>query len=138
MTAFRFLLSHILLVLLASPFSAIQAQDPTSDAPSSSSSQSPPSLTVYYLGGQGPQATLGPTGTQGNPSFYTALQAYNPATVIPAPAPDGDAKPAGTYTLQLGTIANAGGSGVSIPIEQGFMGFSVDMSVANQVLGKNS
>jgi hypothetical protein len=125
--AFRPLLSFLLL-LVSSPLSPIQAQDPTSQAPPPSQTSAP--LTVYYIAGQGPQATLVPS----NAVDDSHLQAYNPASVIPAPVPGGDAKPAGTYTLQLG----AGGGGASVPIQQGFMGFSIEMSVANQVLGKNS
>jgi hypothetical protein len=128
--AFRSLLS--LLLLLPSLFSPTQAQDPTNEAPPSPQSSVP--VTVYYIAGQGPQATL--HASNSGDDFITALQAYNPSSVIPAPVPAGTAKPGGTYTLHLGAVQ--AGSGVSIPIEQGFMGFSVEMSVANQVLGKNS
>ncbi|KAF5376627.1 hypothetical protein D9615_007857 [Tricholomella constricta] len=82
-------------------------------------------VTVY---GQKP---LVPT-TTAAAADYTGAAAYNPTTLIPPPIPS----PLNTqFTLQL---QNGGTPGLSIPQEGSFLGFSIEMSVANQVLGKNS
>ncbi|KAG5645144.1 hypothetical protein DXG03_006861 [Asterophora parasitica] len=85
-------------------------------------------VTVYH------QTPTVPTPTSAAADAeYTGAAAYNPTTLIPPPVPS----PLNTqFTLQL----QSGGDvqGLSIPQEGSFLGFSIEMSVANQVLGKNS
>ena len=87
------------------------------------------SVTVYHV-----QGTLGANtaSVSGNAANYTGAAAYNPTTLAPPPVPTNP--PAPQFGIQLG----ANPVGASIPIPAGFFGFSVEMSVANQVLGKNS
>ncbi|KAK0480722.1 hypothetical protein IW261DRAFT_1137525 [Armillaria novae-zelandiae] len=85
-------------------------------------------VTVHYIPGQEPFAT-----TTADPSVYTGLNAYNPILLNPPPPPD--PAPATAFFIQL---VNGGTPGASIPQPGQFFGFSIEMSVANQVLGKNS
>jgi hypothetical protein len=87
------------------------------------------SITVYHA-----QGTLGANtaSASGNAANYTGAAAYNPTTLAPPPVPTNPSAP--QFGIQLG--ANPVGASISIPA--GFFGFSVEMSVANQVLGKNS
>ncbi|KAK0243051.1 glycoside hydrolase family 79 protein [Armillaria nabsnona] len=64
---------------------------------------------------------------------YTGAAAYNP-TVLNAP-PIPDPLPPMQFGIQL---QNGGTMGVSIVQSGSFVGFSIEMSVANQALGKNS
>ncbi|KAH9476802.1 Beta-glucuronidase [Psilocybe cubensis] len=88
-------------------------------------------VTVY---GQIPLAQTA-SGTSGIPTIptlaaYDKTQLVPPAIVEPAPA--------NAYTLTLQDNA-AAVDGLSIPhVGPGFWGFSLEMSVLNQVLGKNS
>ncbi|KAF9077358.1 hypothetical protein BDP27DRAFT_1413776 [Rhodocollybia butyracea] len=88
-------------------------------------------VTVYYAPGQNPLST--PTATSSaSAASYTDAAAYNPIT-LPVPAlPD----PMPPLSLSFNLQANAPGR--SITQSGAFMGFSIEMSVANQVLGKNS
>ncbi|KAF9649324.1 glycoside hydrolase family 79 protein [Thelephora ganbajun] len=84
-------------------------------------------VTVY---GQGP---LGATRTIQPDASWTGLPAYDPTTLTPpvvSPLPT-------PYFLQLTSDVNAVG-GVSIPIKGSFYGFSIEVSVVDQILGKNS
>ncbi|GLB44466.1 putative glycosyl hydrolase family 79 C-terminal beta domain [Lyophyllum shimeji] len=84
-------------------------------------------ITVYYQPGQEP-LTATATANGGN---YTGLAAYNPNMLAPPPVPS----PLNTnFSLQV----QNGTPGMSIPQQGSFLGFSIEMSVANQVLGKNS
>jgi len=84
-------------------------------------------VTIYYPKGQAPLATSTVPAAQ-----YTGAAAYNPTTLLPPPVPS----PLNTqFVIQL---QNGGTPGVSIQQEGCFFGFSIEMSVANQVLGKNS
>ncbi|KAK0192626.1 hypothetical protein F5146DRAFT_1136454 [Armillaria mellea] len=85
-------------------------------------------VTVHYILGQEPFAT-----TTADPSVYTGLNAYTPIVLNPPPPPD--PAPATAFFIQL---VNGGTPGASIPQPGQFFGFSIEMSVANQVLGKNS
>ncbi|KIK59064.1 glycoside hydrolase family 79 protein [Collybiopsis luxurians FD-317 M1] len=91
-------------------------------------------ITVYGITGQ--QVLDGQTATNtAAAANYTGSAAYNP-TVLNAPQiPTGDQAPATQFTIQL---QNGGTSGLSITQQGSFLGFSIEMSVANQVLGKNS
>ncbi|GLB44465.1 putative glycosyl hydrolase family 79 C-terminal beta domain [Lyophyllum shimeji] len=63
---------------------------------------------------------------------YTGAAAYNPTVLQPPPVPS----PLNTqFVVQL---QNGGTPGASIQQSGSFFGFSIEMSVANQVLGKNS
>ncbi|KAJ3727373.1 hypothetical protein DFJ43DRAFT_1001722 [Lentinula guzmanii] len=84
-------------------------------------------VTVYYAPGQNPFST-----TSADASSYTGAAAYNPTTFDPPALPD----PLPSLSLDFNIQNNP--SGLSITQSGAFMGFSVEMSVANQVLGKNS
>ncbi|PPQ73631.1 hypothetical protein CVT26_010622 [Gymnopilus dilepis] len=86
-------------------------------------------VTVYYL--QGTQATLGPAvptavNSAGN---CTGPWAYCPAT-LSAPAPPGPTALPTTFTLQT---TNAVPQNASVAQNGSFFGFSIEMSVVNQV-----
>lgn len=84
--------------------------------------QSALAVTVY---GQTP---LGATQTLPPGAIYTGLPAYDPTILNPPPV---NATP-GPYSLQLTNDVNAM-SGVSIPMNGTFYGFSIEMSVVNQI-----
>lgn len=89
------------------------------------------SVTVYYLEGQSvlsPYGTTSETGTAAAAS-YTGSAAYNP-TMLQAPAPPGSAALPTSFGI---TLQNSVPGGASIVQTGGFFGFSVEMSVANQV-----
>ncbi|RDB17658.1 Beta-glucuronidase [Hypsizygus marmoreus] len=87
-------------------------------------------VTVYYIQGQEPLTATG-TASAGAAN-YTGAAAYNPTVLNPPPVPS----PFNSqFNIQL---QNGGTPGVSIPQEGSFLGFSIEMSVANQVLGKNA
>ena len=84
--------------------------------------QSALAVTVY---GQTP---LGATQTGQPNANWTGLPAYDPTTltapvISPLPSP---------YSLQLTNDVNAVG-GVSIPVKGSFLGFSIEVSVVNQI-----
>ncbi|KAF8064391.1 glycoside hydrolase family 79 protein [Lyophyllum atratum] len=85
-------------------------------------------VTVYYQQGQAP-FTATATAPGGN---YTGLAAFNPNTLTPPPVPQFNK----TFAIEL--LGGGGAQGLSIQQEGSFLGFSIEMSVANQVLGKNS
>lgn len=61
---------------------------------------------------------------------YTGAAAYDP-TILNAPAPPDPAPPT-TFFLQLGG-SNATQGGLSIALSGTFFGFSIEMSVVNQI-----
>lgn len=79
-------------------------------------------VTVYG------QVPLGATQTLQPGALYTGLPAYDPTTLTP---PVIDPLP-GPYSLQLTSDVNAVG-GVSIPVNGTFFGFSIEVSVVNQI-----
>ncbi|KAJ3829651.1 glycoside hydrolase family 79 protein [Lentinula raphanica] len=90
-------------------------------------------ITVYGVTGQEP---IGQTATNtAAAANYTGSAAYNPTVLIAPDIPTGDQYPSLQFELQLPTT---GIDGISITQQGSFLGFSVEMSVANQVLGKNS
>ncbi|KAF9054026.1 glycoside hydrolase family 79 protein [Panaeolus papilionaceus] len=91
------------------------------------------SVTVYYQLGQTPMGT-GTITASGAAASYTGAAAYNPTTLI-APAPPGPSVMPTNFQIQLSPAAPPG---VSIPLRGSFFGFSIEMSVVNQVLGKNA
>ncbi|KAJ7669142.1 hypothetical protein B0H17DRAFT_1018163 [Mycena rosella] len=64
---------------------------------------------------------------------YSGVAAYDPATLIAPPAPS----PTILTTIPV-QLQNAGTPNLSIKQQGSFIGFSIEMSVTNQVLGKNS
>lgn len=80
------------------------------------------SVTVYYQQGQNPFQT-----TTAAAANYTGAAAYNP-TVLNAPPPPTDLNKNFPVQLFPGGVA-----GASIPQHGNFFGFSIEMSVVNQV-----
>ncbi|KAK7053820.1 Glyco-hydro-79C domain-containing protein [Favolaschia claudopus] len=66
-------------------------------------------------------------------AIYTGVAAYNPTTLAAPPVPS----PAVLTTIPI-NLQNEGTPGLSIKQKGSFFGFSIEMSVSNQVLGKNS
>ncbi|KAJ6577637.1 hypothetical protein B0H19DRAFT_932173 [Mycena capillaripes] len=64
---------------------------------------------------------------------YTGVAAYNPTSLSPPPVPS----PTMLTTIPI-TLQNSGTPNLSIKQKGSFIGFSIEMSVTNQVLGKNS
>ncbi|KAJ7727095.1 hypothetical protein B0H16DRAFT_1697847 [Mycena metata] len=69
----------------------------------------------------------------GTPAAYTGVTAYNPGTLAPPPLPT----PAVLTNPIPINLQNAGTPGLGIKQKGSFLGFSIEMSVTNQVLGKN-
>ncbi|KAJ6514297.1 glycoside hydrolase family 79 protein [Mycena vitilis] len=65
----------------------------------------------------------------------TVAAAYNDTTLTPPPIPN--PAPATAFTLNIPT-SSTGVTGLSIPIHGTFFGFSIEMSVITQLMGKNS
>lgn len=95
-------------------------------------------VTVYNPTGQGPMnggtetASSGTATATAAAANYTGSAAYDPTVLKPPPFPD--PLPNMTFPIQL---YSSGMQGLSIPIPGSFYGFSIEMSVTNQVLGKN-
>ncbi|OBZ74675.1 hypothetical protein A0H81_05580 [Grifola frondosa] len=82
-------------------------------------------VTVYS------QQPLAPTSTNvASGAIYTGLKAYDPTVLNPPPLPN--PLPATEFGIQLASNAN-NVAGLSIPLSGAFFGFSIEMSVANQV-----
>ncbi|KAG9124057.1 hypothetical protein FRC07_013010 [Ceratobasidium sp. 392] len=86
-------------------------------------------VTVYKVNEDPTTAT--PTASS-PASEYTGSAAYDP-TVLKPPAPPGDLNRDFTVNLPQGGIA-----GLSIKQSGSYLGFSIELSVANRVVGKNS
>lgn len=82
-------------------------------------------ITVYYQQGQNP---FGVTTTSVDPASYTGAAAYDP-TVLEAPRPPDNQNYAFDIQLQKGGST----TGLSIPQNGAFVGFSIEMSVVNQM-----
>ena len=88
-------------------------------------SSSQAQITVYYE--PGAQATLGTATGTGAAANYTGAAAYNPTTLIPPSPPQ-------AFPTQIALQPpNAVPPGASIPQNGSFFGFSIEMSVVNQV-----
>jgi len=87
-------------------------------------------VTVYGTGTQNPFLLSGSaTATaSGAAASYTGAAAYNPTVLNAPPVPN--PKPPTSFDIHL---QNGGMQNLSITIPNGFFGFSVEMSVANQV-----
>lgn len=88
-------------------------------------------VTIYHAPGQ--QAFGTQTDAAAAAATYTGAAAYNPTRLNPPPVPS--PLPSMNFPIQL---QKTGTAGLSITQYPGFFGFSVEMSVVNQVLGKNS
>ncbi|KAK7044575.1 glycoside hydrolase superfamily [Favolaschia claudopus] len=86
------------------------------------------SVTVYG------QIPLGITSAP--PATATLPAAYNTTVLNPPAIPD--PAPPTAFTLSLQYVNTSVSSGLSIPIQGTFFGFSVEMSVITQLFGKNS
>lgn len=84
------------------------------------------SITIYYPPGQAPASAASST-TQAAAANYTGAAAYNPTILNPPPLPN--PLPPMNFDLQL----SSGQAGVSIQQTGAFLGFSIEMSVVNQV-----
>lgn len=80
------------------------------------------SVTVYYAPGQNPQS-VGSAAA----AAYTGAAAYNPTTLTPPPVPTALNK---NFPIQL---VQGGVPGSSIQIPGHFFGFSMEMSVVDQI-----
>ncbi|KIY53577.1 glycoside hydrolase family 79 protein [Fistulina hepatica ATCC 64428] len=90
-------------------------------------------VTVYD---QTPQGVATVSGTaSGKQAASTNYAAYNDSVVDPPAVPDPG--PATTFMLDI-AYTNTSASGVGIPVHGSFWGFSIEMSVMNQVVGRNS
>lgn len=81
------------------------------------------SVTIHYAPGQTP---LG-TGTAAAGAAYTGAAAYNPTTLTPPPVPTSLKR-----NFQL-SVVPGGVPGLSIKIPGRFFGFSIEMSVVDQI-----
>ncbi|KAJ7141844.1 hypothetical protein C8R43DRAFT_583571 [Mycena crocata] len=87
-------------------------------------------ITVYHAD----QAAFATTASGASATgVYSGVAAYNPSTLQRPPLPT--ASVLTTIPVQL---QNAGTPNLGIKQKGSFMGFSIEMSVTNQVLGKNS
>ncbi|KAI0311519.1 glycoside hydrolase family 79 protein [Amylostereum chailletii] len=90
-----------------------------------------PSNSELIYGGD-PVTVASTTATAGA-AAYTGSAAYDPTTLTPPGVPD----PAITTNFVV-QLYQGGMTNLSIPQSGAFMGFSIEMSVATQILGRNS
>ncbi|KAJ7572751.1 glycoside hydrolase family 79 protein, partial [Mycena floridula] len=91
-------------------------------------------VTIYYAPGQKPFGT-GTAAAAAQTSLIPGKSyAVLNTTELPPPAPP---NPLPSMQFDI-TLQSSGTPGLSINQQAGFLGFSVEMSVANQILGKNS
>ncbi|KAJ7617286.1 glycoside hydrolase family 79 protein [Roridomyces roridus] len=92
-------------------------------------------ITVYHA--QGDQAAFttaaGSASGASQTGTYSGPAAYNPTSLSAPPLPT-----ASVLTTLPVQLQNSGTTGMSIKQKGSFIGFSIEMSVTNQVLGKNS
>lgn len=92
-------------------------------------------VTIYTA--DGVRTSLAPAATAGSGTTYSGLKAFD-NTVLTSPAPLSPPITAGS--LLLPAAANdlvVSGYGLSIPQKGNFLGFSIEMSVADQIMGDN-
>lgn len=87
-----------------------------------------PVLSGSVTSANGPLTTSFVT-TPGAPQ-YTGLAAYNPVYMVPPPIPS--PAPANQFTINVPSDATLM-NGLSVPQQGNFFGFSIEMSVANQL-----
>ncbi|CAK5267955.1 unnamed protein product, partial [Mycena citricolor] len=93
-------------------------------------------ITVYHANDQHAfttSTTSSPGASAGAQATYVGPAAYNPSTLVPPPVPT----PTVLTTLPI-QLQSQGTPNLGIPQKGSFFGFSIEMSVTNQVLGKNS
>ncbi|CAK5262555.1 unnamed protein product [Mycena citricolor] len=90
-------------------------------------------ITVYGQIPLGKMTTTTASASASASASYTGLPAFDPTTLIAPPVPT--PAPPTSFFQQL---SSAPVPGLSIPQSGHFMGFSVEFSVINQVLGSNS
>ncbi|KAF8671179.1 Glycosyl hydrolase family 79 C-terminal beta domain [Rhizoctonia solani] len=83
-------------------------------------------VTVYRAGDHGAYVT---TTTSAASASFTGTAAYDPTILTPPPPP---------AQLNRDFLSQSEPEGVSIPIPGSYLGFSIELSVANRVIGKNS
>ncbi|KAJ6556440.1 glycoside hydrolase family 79 protein [Mycena capillaripes] len=88
-------------------------------------------FALLLIGGAHADITAAFTTAPG--ATYSGVAAYNPATLVAPPVPS----PSILTTIPV-QLQNAGTPNLSIKQKGSFFGFSIEMSVTNQVLGKNS
>ncbi|KAJ7923602.1 glycoside hydrolase family 79 protein [Mycena leptocephala] len=84
-------------------------------------------ITIYHANNQAAFSTAAPG------AIYTGPAAYNPTTLSPPPVPS----PTILTTIPV-NLLNSGTPNLGVKQKGSFIGFSIEMSVTNQVLGKNS
>jgi len=89
------------------------------------------SVTVYSGGATTAATSLAPGAT------YTGLGAYDPTRLTPPTPPSPPATSNSIAPPVSAATASAQGRDVSIPQRGNFLGFSIELSVADVVLGKN-
>lgn len=82
-------------------------------------------VKIYYAPGETPTSAASAA-----TASFTGSTAYNPATLNPPPVPD----PLPPMSFDV-PMKNGETEGLSIKLGGNFMGFSIEMSVANQVCG---
>lgn len=87
-----------------------------------------PVVSGTVISASGPSTTSFVT-TPGPPQ-YTGLAAYNPVYMVPPPIPS--PAPANQFTIDVPSDAKLI-NGLSVPQQGSFFGFSIEMSVANQL-----
>ncbi|KAI0698275.1 hypothetical protein BC835DRAFT_1335400 [Cytidiella melzeri] len=92
-------------------------------------------VTVYSQIPLGAAPTSTAAGSTASPATYTGLAAYDLTKLVP-PAPP-NPLPANAFPIVLMPTADLV-NGLGIPTKGSFFGFSIEMSVTNQVLGINS
>ncbi|CAE6466402.1 unnamed protein product [Rhizoctonia solani] len=91
-------------------------------------------VTVYRVGDHGAYAS---TTTTAAAAGYTGSAAYDP-TVLDPPAPPEQLNREFVVLDDLGKLPQAEPNGTSGPIPGSYLGFSIELSVANRIIGKNS
>ncbi|GAB1526508.1 hypothetical protein RhiTH_009675 [Rhizoctonia solani] len=91
-------------------------------------------VTVYRVGDHGAYAS---TTTTAAAAGYTGSAAYDPTVLDPPPPPE-QLNREFVVLEDLVKLPQAEPNGTSGPIPGSYLGFSIELSVANRVIGKNS
>ncbi|KAF8671099.1 Glycosyl hydrolase family 79 C-terminal beta domain [Rhizoctonia solani] len=86
-------------------------------------------VTVYRVGDHGAHGTAT---TTADAASYTGSAAYDPTVLVPPPPPEQFNR---DFVIVLG---QGDPPGISIPIPGSYLGFSIELSVANRAIGVNS
>ncbi|KAG8689717.1 hypothetical protein FRC11_001002 [Ceratobasidium sp. 423] len=86
-------------------------------------------VTVYHISDYGAHAT---TTTSADAASYTGSAAYDPTVLVPPAPPE-------QFNRDFVVLLGQGDPpGLSIPIAGSYLGFSIELSVANRAIGANS